>query len=100
MIRTKKSISLCFWEAYDLEVHFMAGLVRRTLTTLWEFMDRVDNFVNIEDMLRTLTAPRRSKLEQAEKSSKKPSDGTSLANAKKATMTGDRTEAHLLNLHT
>lgn len=30
---------------------FMAKLAQRILSTLWEFMVKVDNFVNIEDTL-------------------------------------------------
>lgn len=49
---------------------FMAELARRTPKTLREFMNRANNFVNVEDTLRALTAPREFELEQAEKISK------------------------------
>lgn len=44
---------------------FMVELARRTLTSLWEFMNRADNLVNTEDTLKALTNPRESELEQA-----------------------------------
>lgn len=52
----------------------MAELARRTLVTLREFVDRVDNFVNPEDTLKALTDPRLPKVELADK---RPKDGRS-----------------------
>lgn len=37
---------------------FMAKLAKKTPTTLSKFMDKADNFVNVEDTLRALTVPR------------------------------------------
>lgn len=36
---------------------FMAKVSRRTPATLWDYMDRVDDFVNVEDTLWALTMP-------------------------------------------
>ncbi|KAF5450115.1 hypothetical protein F2P56_030491 [Juglans regia] len=49
-----------------LRSQFMAELARRTPATLREFMDQVNNFINVEDTLRALTEPTRKELEQAE----------------------------------
>lgn len=43
----------------------MTELARKTPMKLQEFMDRVDGFINAEDTLRVLTAPRKIELEQA-----------------------------------
>lgn len=45
----------------------MAKLARRTPTTLHEFMDREDDYVNAEDTLKTLTNLSKSEVEQADK---------------------------------
>lgn len=43
---------------------FMAELVRRTPTTLWELMDKADGFINADDTFWSLTALRKTKLGQ------------------------------------
>ncbi|XP_040996144.1 uncharacterized protein LOC121242332 [Juglans microcarpa x Juglans regia] len=46
---------------------FMIEIARRTPYPLREFMDRADGFINAEDMLRALIAPRRTEQEKANK---------------------------------
>ncbi|KAF5470724.1 hypothetical protein F2P56_011221 [Juglans regia] len=53
----------------------MAEIARKTPTTLREFMDRVDGFINAEDMLEALIAPWQSEMERA---GQKASDGNQL----------------------
>lgn len=48
----------------------MVKLERKTPMTLQEFMNKTYTFVNVEDTLRALIAPRESKLDQAERRSK------------------------------
>lgn len=66
-----------------------AKLVRRTPSIVPEFMDRANDFIDAEDKLRALIVSRRSELEQAESSSKKPS-GEKMQ--KKAKMTAHKLE--------
>lgn len=49
---------------------FMAELARKTPTTLLEFMDQADGFINAEDTLWALTKPRKTELEQTNKRAK------------------------------
>lgn len=46
---------------------FMDELARKTPTTLREFMDWADEFINAEDTLKALTAPQRFEMEQADR---------------------------------
>lgn len=48
----------------------MAELVRKTPTTLREFMDHANDFTNAEYILHSQTTSRKSKVEQAEGQSK------------------------------
>lgn len=50
---------------------FIIELARKSPATLCELMDKADNFVNLENTLRALTAPRRSVVEQLEEWSRK-----------------------------
>lgn len=61
----------------------MAELARKTPTTLLEFMDRVDGFINAEDPLRTLTTSKKTKLEQANQNANGSSRGKALEKPKK-----------------
>ncbi|XP_041026942.1 uncharacterized protein LOC121267140 [Juglans microcarpa x Juglans regia] len=44
---------------------FMSVIARKTPTTLREFMDRADGFINAEDTFEALTAQRKSEVERA-----------------------------------
>lgn len=48
----------------------MVELARRTPTTLREFMDQADGFINAEDMLWALTKPKKTELEQKDRKAK------------------------------
>lgn len=54
---------------------FMVELAKRTPATLWEFMDQADNFINVEDILRALTKPRRKEPKHADKKGKARAKG-------------------------
>lgn len=43
---------------------FMAKLTRKMLATLQEFMVRMADFINVEDILKALIDPRRFKMEE------------------------------------
>lgn len=76
----------------------MTELARKISRTLWEFMDKTDDFVNSKDSLKALTAPRRSTLEQVESSSKRTSSGKTQEKARKIHMIEGEMEAHPLEI--
>lgn len=49
---------------------FIMELARKNPTTLREFIDQVDGFINVENMLQVLTTPRRKELEQVDRKAK------------------------------
>lgn len=55
---------------------FMAEIVRRTLVTLWDFMDWVDDFINIDDNPRALTVPRHANLDRVTRTLKRTTRAT------------------------
>ncbi|KAF5447315.1 hypothetical protein F2P56_032874 [Juglans regia] len=64
---------------------FMMKIAQKTLTTLREFMDRANGFINMKDMLQALTAPRKSDLERPNKKTVDRSKGSNRRDYKKRT---------------
>lgn len=52
---------------------FMIKLARKTPTTLRDFIDIVDDFLNVKDTLRALTASKKIEMEQAIRASQRMS---------------------------
>lgn len=72
---------------------FMEKLARRTPTTLQEFMDHVDNFINAKDRLCALTEPRKKRLERADKKRKDLAKGQARKNVERRPHDGMREDA-------
>lgn len=54
---------------------FMTKLARKIPTTLREFMDSADDFINAKDTLRALTAPSKLEIKQGEMLKEKTEKG-------------------------
>ncbi|XP_042944641.1 uncharacterized protein LOC122278527 [Carya illinoinensis] len=61
---------------------FITELVRKTPSTLREFMDRADDYVNAEDMLQALLEPRKQEMKHDSKSSNKDRKASSNNNGR------------------
>ncbi|KAF5452054.1 hypothetical protein F2P56_027092 [Juglans regia] len=64
---------------------FMTEIARKTPSTLREFMDRADCYINREDTLQALTTPRKSDLERADKKKANRHQGSNQGVYKKRT---------------
>lgn len=63
---------------------FMIKLARKTLTSLREFIDRVDDYVNVKDTLRALIVSKKMEMEQASRASHRMSSRTTPNKARKS----------------
>lgn len=59
----------------------MAELARKTLSTLREFIDRVDDFVNAEYTLQTLIVPQKAEMKGVSKDTQRSSERKALEKA-------------------